>query len=74
MDSIKSFCNFRYFKYLKGDTVRIPKTLAPNDLLVDLFKGNDLRLIQHLAFVLEKYAGDKILAYISTEYVKEAVS
>ena len=45
MDSIKSFCNFRYFKYLKGDTVRIPKTLVPNDVLIDLFKGSDLRLI-----------------------------
>ncbi len=74
MDSVKSFCNFRYFKYIKGDTVRIPKTLNPNEVLIDLFKGSDLRLIQHLASILEKYAGDKILAHISTEYVKEAIN
>ena len=74
MDSVKSYCNFHYSKYLKGDSVRIPKTLILNDLLINLFKGNDLRLIQHLASILERYAGDKILAHISTEYVKEAIS
>jgi len=74
MESVRSFYNFHYIKYLKGDTVRIPKTLNPNDVLVNLFKGNDLRLIYHLASVLERYAGDKILAHIPTEYVKEAIS
>ena len=74
MESVRSFYNFRYLKYLKGDTVRIPKIVYPNDVLVDLFKSQDLRLINYLASVLEKYAGDKILAHISTEYVKEAIS
>ncbi len=45
MESVRSFYNFRYLKYLKGDTVRIPKTLVPSDVLIDLFKGNDLCLI-----------------------------
>ena len=44
MESVRSFYNFRYLKYIKGDTVRIPKTLVPNDVLIDLIKGNDLRL------------------------------
>src|SRR5258706_15511541 len=74
MESVISFYNLRYLKYLKADTVRIPKTLNPNDVLVNLVKGNELRLIQHLASVLERYAGDKILAHITTEYVKEAIS
>jgi hypothetical protein len=45
MDSVKSFCNFRYFKYIRGDTTRIPKTKVPNEVLVDLFRGRDLKLI-----------------------------
>ena len=54
--------------------MRIPKTLVPNDVLVDLFKSNDLRLVQHLASIIERFANPKILAHISTEYVKEAIS
>jgi hypothetical protein len=53
MEAVRSFYNFRHLKYLKGDTVRIPKTIVPNDVLIDLFRGRDLKLIQHLAWTLE---------------------
>ena len=74
MECVRSFCNFRYHKYIKGDSVRIPKTLTPNDVLVNLFKPNDPRLVQYLASILERFAGDKILALISNDYVKEVIS